>query len=157
MKLTMPDGKSTSDSITGSLRISLRDLTRNLLAVQNLVMYSSNQERAEVDMPPEFSKAWLYITMAIVYGSNDDPKWDNRMRRAEELIGTGSKKLVQGLGENNLLEKAVVMPLEVLSLITMGLLQDQVGKSDDICDTYSQYLNSLVCFDTNNGITQVGY
>lgn len=25
----------------------------------------------------------------------------------------------------------------------MGLLQDQVGKSDDICDTYSQYLDSL--------------
>ncbi|SCV31580.1 uncharacterized protein FFB14_03465 [Fusarium fujikuroi] len=91
----------------------------------------------------EFSKAWLYITMAIVYGSKDDPKCDDRMRRAEELIATGSKKLVQGFGDNNLLEKAIVLPLEVLSLITMGLLEDQVGKSDDICDTYSQYLGSL--------------
>ncbi|PCD45437.1 hypothetical protein AU210_000871 [Fusarium oxysporum f. sp. radicis-cucumerinum] len=141
-EVTMLDGRPVSD-IAGSLRVSLRDLTRNLLALQNLVMYSSDQERAEVEMPPEFSKAWLYITMAIVYGSNDDPKWDDRMRRAEELIGTGSKKLAQGFGENNLLEKAIVLPLEVLSLITMGLLQDQVGKSDDICDTYSQYLDSL--------------
>ncbi|KAF4437381.1 hypothetical protein FACUT_5763 [Fusarium acutatum] len=141
-ELTMLDGRPVSD-IAGSLRVSLRDLTRNLLALQNLVMYSSGQERAKVDMPPEFSKAWLYITMAIVYGSNDDPKWDDRMRRAEELIGTGSKKLVQGFSDNNLLEKAIVLPLEVLSLITMGLLQDQVGKSDDICDTYSQYLGSL--------------
>lgn len=156
MKLPMLDGRPVSD-IAGSLRVSLRDLTRNLLALQNLVMYSSDQERAEVEMPPEFSKAWLYITMAIVYGSNDDPKWDDRMRRAEELIGTGSKKLAQGFGDNNLLEKAIVLPLEVLSLITMGLLQDQVGKSDDICDTYSQYLDSLVCFDTNNAITRVGY
>ncbi|KAG5754472.1 hypothetical protein H9Q70_002923 [Fusarium xylarioides] len=123
-ELTMLDGRPVSD-IAGSLRVSLRDLTRNLLALQNLVMYSSDQERAEVEMPPEFSKAWLYITMVIVYGSNDDPKWDDRMRRAEELIGAGSKKLVQGFSDNNLLEKAIVLPLEVLSLITMGLLQDQ--------------------------------
>ncbi|RKL26775.1 hypothetical protein BFJ72_g13557 [Fusarium proliferatum] len=81
--------------------------------------------------------------MAIVYGSKDDPKCDDRMRRAEELIATGSKKLVQGFGDKNLLEKAIVLPLEVLSLITMGILQDQLGKSDDICDTYSQYLGSL--------------
>ncbi|KAF9763786.1 hypothetical protein IL306_002999 [Fusarium sp. DS 682] len=143
IELTMLDGRPTFDNITGGLRTSLRDLTQNLIALQNIVTYSSNRERVEVDMPPEFSKAWLYITMAIVYGSNDDPKCNHRMRRAEELIGTGSKKLVQGLGENSLLQRAAVLPLEVLSLITMGLLQDQVGKSDDICDTYSQYLNSL--------------
>ncbi|KAF4342600.1 hypothetical protein FBEOM_3457 [Fusarium beomiforme] len=143
IELTMLDGRPTVDSITGGLRTSLRDLTRNLTALQNIITYSSNQERAEVDMPSEFSKAWLYITMAIVYGSNDDSKWHKRMRRAEDLIDMGSKKLVQGIGENSLLEKAAVLPLEVLSLITMGLLQDQVGKSDDICGTYPQYLNSL--------------
>ncbi|KAF5699192.1 hypothetical protein FMUND_14865 [Fusarium mundagurra] len=80
-ELIMLDGRPVSD-IAGSLRVSLRDLTRNLLALQNLMMYSSYQERAEVDMPPEFSKAWLYITIAIVYGSNDEPKLDDRMRRA---------------------------------------------------------------------------
>ncbi|KAF5700260.1 hypothetical protein FGLOB1_10898 [Fusarium globosum] len=142
-ELAMLDGRPISD-IAGSLRVSLRDLTRSLLALQNLVIHSSDQEQAEVEMPPEFSKAWLYITMAIVYGSKDDRKCDDRMRRAEVLIATGSKKLVQGFGDNNLLEKAIVLPLEVLSLITMGLLQDQVGKSDDICDTYSQYLGSLI-------------
>ncbi|KLO86143.1 uncharacterized protein Y057_14060 [Fusarium fujikuroi] len=153
-ELAMLDGRPISD-IAGSLRVSLRDLTRSLLALQNLVIHSSDQERAEVEMPPEFSKAWLYITMAIVYGSKDDPKCDDRMRRAEELIATGSKKLVQGFGDNNLLEKAIVLPLEVLSLITMGLLQDQVGKADDICDTYSQYLGSLVCFNADNAITRL--
>ncbi|KAF5676005.1 hypothetical protein FDENT_9545 [Fusarium denticulatum] len=83
--LTMLDGRPVSD-IAGSLRVSLRDLKRNLFALQNLVIYLSDQERAGADMPPEFSKAWLYNTMAIVYSSNDDPKWDDRMRRAEELI-----------------------------------------------------------------------
>ena len=82
--------------------------------------------------------------MAMVYSSKEDLKWDSRMKRAETLIDKGSKKLLQGLGGKSLLDKAAVLPLEVLSLITMGLLRDQVGRSDDICDTYSQYLNSLV-------------
>jgi hypothetical protein len=119
------------------------------MAFQNIVIHSSKEERAKVELPSEFSKAWLYLTMAIIYGSKDDPKWNSRMKRAEDLIEKGSKKFLQGLSEKSLLEKAAVLPLEVLSLATMGLLQDQVGKSDDICDTYSQYLNSLVscvCF-----------
>ncbi|GKU19279.1 unnamed protein product [Fusarium langsethiae] len=131
------------DNITGNLRTSLRYLTRNLFAVQNILAHSSKEERAEVELPVEFSKAWLYIVMGMVYSSKDDLKWDSRIKRAEVLIEKGSKKLVQGLCPKSLLEKVAVLPLEVLSLIIMGLLQDQVGKSDDICDTYSQYLNYL--------------
>lgn len=82
--------------------------------------------------------------MGMVYSSKDDLKWNSRIKRAEALIEKGSKKLVQGLCQKSLLDKVAVLPLEVLSLIIMGLLQDQVGKSDDICDTYSQYMNSLV-------------
>ncbi|CAJ0546131.1 Ff.00g096040.m01.CDS01 [Fusarium sp. VM40] len=131
------------DNTASNIRTFTRDLTRNIMAFQNIVTHSSKEERAEVELPSEFSKAWLYLTMAIIYSAKDDPKWNSRMKRAEDLIEKGSKKFLQGLSEKSLLEKAAVLPLEVLSLVTMGLLQDQVGKSDDICDTYSQYLNSL--------------
>ncbi|KAM0196791.1 hypothetical protein ACHAPI_005672 [Fusarium lateritium] len=130
-------------TIAGNVRTFTRKLTRTLMAFQNIVGHSSKEERAEVELPSEFLKAWLYLTMAIIYGSKGDPKWDDRIESAEDLIKKGSKKFLQGLSEKNLVGKAAVLPLEVLSLVTMGLLQDQVGKSDDICDTYSQYLNSL--------------
>ncbi|PCD22539.1 hypothetical protein FGRA07_03909 [Fusarium graminearum] len=131
------------DNIAGSLRTSLRYLTQNVFALQNILAHSSKEERSEVELPVEFSKAWLYIVMGMVYSSKDDLKWNSRIKRAEALIEKGSKKLVQGLCQKSLLDKVAVLPLEVLSLIIMGLLQDQVGKSDDICDTYSQYMNSL--------------
>ncbi|KAF4997797.1 hypothetical protein FGRMN_3635 [Fusarium graminum] len=134
---------SSYDSIVSRIRTYLRDLTRSLVAFQNVITHSSKEERTDAEPPSEFTKAWLYLTMAMIYGSNDDPKWNTRMYRAEDLIDRGSKKFIQGLSDRDLLEKAAVLPLEVLSLVTMGLLQDQVGKSDDICDTYSQYLNSL--------------
>lgn len=113
--------------------------------------YSTEEERVGVDLPPEFSTAWLYIVMGMIYGSKDDFTWNSRISRAKDLVEKGSKKLLQGLSNKSLLDRASVLPLEVLSLVTMGLLQDQVGKSDDICDTYSQYLNSLVCAIDNFG------
>lgn len=107
--------------------------------------HSTEEDRIGVDLPPEFSTAWLYVVMGMIYGSKDDFTWNSRINRAKDLVEKGSKKLLQGLSNKSLLDRASVLPLEVLSLVTMGLLQDQVGKSDDICDTYSQYLNSLVC------------
>ncbi|KAJ4272093.1 hypothetical protein NW762_000803 [Fusarium torreyae] len=145
-KLSVLDGpfiRTTFDNTVSDLRTCLRNFSRDHIALQSIVTYSSKEERVGIELPSEFTKAWLYVTMGMIYGSKDDEKWENRVSRADELVEKGSKKLLQELCGKNLLDKAAVLPLEVLSLVTLGLLQDQVGKSDDICDTYSQYLNSL--------------
>ena len=106
--------------------------------------HADAEERANVELPKEFVSAWLYLVMAMIYSTSNDGPWRNRIIRATTLISSGMQKIIKGLSDVNLLEKATVLPLEVLSLLTLGLLQDQVGTSDDICETYSQYLNSLV-------------
>lgn len=106
--------------------------------------HASEAERAAVEAPREFVTAWLYVVMGMVYGSQDHSRWSSRTSRMRELLEQGMKKLMHSLPNKSLLERTSMMPLEVLSLVTFGLLQDQVGKSDDICETYSQYLNSLV-------------
>ncbi|KAM0564102.1 hypothetical protein ACHAPJ_000311 [Fusarium lateritium] len=146
IELSILDGpfiRTTFENTVSDLRTCLRNFSRDHIALQSIVTYSSKEERSGIELPPEFTKAWLYVTMGMIYGSKDDEKWENRITRADELVEKGSKKLLQELCGKNLLDKAAVLPLEVLSLVTLGLLQDQVGKSDDICDTYSQYLNSL--------------
>ncbi|KAI8725082.1 hypothetical protein NCS52_00078400 [Fusarium sp. LHS14.1] len=134
---------SNFEDTLNDIRTSLRSFTQDLFAFQTIMAYSTEEERVGVDLPPEFSTAWLYVVMGMIYGSKDDFTWNSRIARARDLVEKGSKKLLQGLSNKSLLDRASVLPLEVLSLVTMGLLQDQVGKSDDICDTYSQYLNSL--------------
>ena len=66
------------------------------------------------------------------------------MTKAKMLILDGMRKVIQSISSTNLLDRAAVLPMDVMSLITMELLQDQVGKADDIADTYSQFLSSLV-------------
>ncbi|KAM0437708.1 hypothetical protein ACHAPT_002073 [Fusarium lateritium] len=135
--------QSSFEDTLSEVRTSLRSFTQDLVAFQTIMAYSTEEERVGVELPPEFSTAWLYVVMGMIYGSKDDFTWKSRLSRARDLVEKGSKKVLQGLSDKSLLNRASVLPLEVLSLVTMGLLQDQVGKSDDICDTYSQYLNSL--------------
>ncbi|KAF4448955.1 hypothetical protein FALBO_16728 [Fusarium albosuccineum] len=135
--------RPAADEISSDVRGTLRSFTQDLIAFQNIMAHSTEEERAGVELPSEFSTAWLYVVMGMIYGSINDFAWGNRISRAKDLVEKGSKKLLQSLSEKSLLDKAAVLPLEVFSLVTLGLLQDQVGKSDDICETYSQYLNSL--------------
>lgn len=129
------------------MRTTLRDFTQEVQAFLNVLSQASAEEVSQIALPREFVTAWLYVVMAMVFGAADEIVWHSRFVRASSLIIQGMEKVMQGLSDVNLLERATVLPLEVLSLITMGLLKDQVGKHDDICETYSQYLNSLVNSD----------
>ncbi|CAM1507046.1 Fc.00g066870.m01.CDS01 [Cosmosporella sp. VM-42] len=131
------------DHPVAEIRSTLRDFTQEIQAFQNIMSHADVEERANVELPKEFVNAWLYLVMAMIYSASNEGPWRNRIIRATTLVSQGMRKIIKGLSDVNLLEKATVLPLEVLSLLTLGLLQDQVGKSDDICETYSQYLNSL--------------
>ncbi|KAM5356047.1 hypothetical protein ACJ41O_002693 [Fusarium nematophilum] len=135
--------RASFDTNLSDVRTSLRSFTQDLIAFQDIMAHSTEEERSGLELPPEFSTAWLYVVMGMIYGSRSDFTWKTRISRAKDLVEKGSKKLLQGLSDKSLLDKAAVLPLEVLSLVTLGLLRDQVGKSDDICETYSQYLNFL--------------
>ncbi|KAF7560841.1 hypothetical protein G7046_g3306 [Stylonectria norvegica] len=134
---------TVSDIYVTELRSSLRSITHEIQAFQNVMSYASEDFLAGIKMPRDFVTAWLCVVMAVIYGAENDSMCSSRMARAKDLSSLGMKKVIHSLTDKSLLEKAIVLPLEVLSLVTLGLLQDQVGKSDDICETYSEYLKSL--------------
>ena len=131
-------------NIVRSMRATLRDFTQEVQAFLNVLSQASAEEMSKIALPREFVKAWLYVVMTMVFGAEEQPQWRDRCDRATALISQGIEKIMQGLSDIDFVERATVLPLDMLSLIAMGLLKDQVGKFDDIGETYSQYLNSLV-------------
>lgn len=105
--------------------------------------FAGKEDRATIELPRELVTAWLHIVFGLIYSSHT-VDWFHHMTRARSLMKDGMQKMIQGISSQNLLEKAVMLPTEIMSLITLNLLQDDVGKYDNICDTYSLYLNSLV-------------
>ncbi|KAL7946702.1 hypothetical protein V8C42DRAFT_352261 [Trichoderma barbatum] len=129
-------------SPVSDLRNTFWQLTQDIQSFQSIMSFSGKEDRADIALPQELVTAWLHIVFGLIY-STYALDWYSHMIKAKSLLREGMQKIVEGISNQNLLDKAVMLPTEVMSLIALNLLQDDVGKYDDICDTYSLYLNSL--------------
>lgn len=131
-----------SPSSISEIKNALWQLTQDIPSFQDIMAFSGKEDRAAMTLPHELVTAWLHIVFGLIY-STYAPDWYSHMMKARQLMRDGMQKMIQGVSNENLLDKAVMLPTEILSLITLNLLRDDVGKYDDICDTYSLYLNLL--------------
>ncbi|KAH8121649.1 hypothetical protein LI328DRAFT_158084 [Trichoderma asperelloides] len=143
--MKMPELDGDGDAISAPLtefKNALWQLTRDIQSFQSIMSFAGKEDRATIELPRELVTAWLHIVFGLIYSSHTTD-WFSHMTRARSLMKDGMQKMIQGISSQNLLDKAVMLPTEIMSLITLNLLQDDVGKYDNICDTYSLYLNSL--------------
>ncbi|UKZ62641.1 uncharacterized protein TrAtP1_003881 [Trichoderma atroviride] len=143
--IKMPEldgGKDAISTPLAEVKNALWQLTRDIQSFQSIMSFAGKEDRATIELPRELVTAWLHIVFGLIYSSHT-VDWFNHMTRARSLMKDGMQKMIQGISSQNLLEKAVMLPTEIMSLITLNLFQDDVGKYDNICDTYSLYLNSL--------------
>ncbi|KID77360.1 uncharacterized protein G6M90_00g098180 [Metarhizium brunneum] len=134
---------SASQSITTEIRTALRDMSQDVENFQNLMSYADEKERATIDLPRQFITAWLHIVSGLISAFDRGNAWLAHVSKAKVLMMDGMNRIVQGISSRNLLDDSAVLPLEVLSLFSLNLLHDQVGKAEDIMDTYAQYLTLL--------------
>jgi hypothetical protein len=125
------------------IKNALWQLTRDIQSFQSIMSFAGKEDRAAIELPRELVTSWLHIVFGLIYSSHT-LDWFSHMTKAKSLMKDGMQKMIRGISSQNLLDEAVMLPTEVMSLITLNLLQDDVGKYDDICDTYSLYLNFLV-------------
>ncbi|EGR51556.1 uncharacterized protein TRIREDRAFT_45688, partial [Trichoderma reesei QM6a] len=145
MKIPELDGDNAvydSTSSISEMKNALWQLTQDIPSFQDIMSFSGKEDRATMTLPQELVTAWLHIVFGLIY-STYAPDWYSHIMKARQLMRDGMQKMIQSISNENLLDKAVMLPTEIMSLITLNLLHDDVGKYDDICDTYSLYLNLL--------------
>lgn len=142
-------GDTSYDDTVTNVKDFLLLYVQDIQTFESIVSDANVEERAKIELPPQFITAWLHAMTAMMYCMDGSPRYHQHAARVKYLILKGMDTIVEGMSGKDLLDKAAVLPMEVLSLIAMNLLADQVGKADDICETYSQYLNSLVCLQLN--------
>lgn len=138
-----PTTPVTQMIVLSDLKPLLKSISQDIQAFQSIMSYADEKERENVDLPREFVTAWLHVVSGMIATTEGVGIWLVHLSKARALIGDGMQRIIQGLSSQSLLDSAAVLPMEVMSLIAMQLLQDQVGKADDIADTYSQFLSSL--------------
>lgn len=133
-----------------SLAAYLEDLWSEIRAFEDIMSFMSDEARAKIEPPRQFVTSWLHVLSGMVLCQQGSREWATHFTRVLNLLIDGMQRVIQSISTHKLLDSCTVLPLEVASLTALNLLQDQVGKADDISETYSQYLNSLVSNPMSN-------
>lgn len=82
--------------------------------------------------------------MALVCSLQDIDKSERLVNDTTTLLKEGMKLVIQDLSKKPLIDRSVVLPLELVSLISLRLLQDVTPGVLDISKTYSAVLEVVV-------------
>ncbi|KAI2782312.1 hypothetical protein F4815DRAFT_30049 [Daldinia loculata] len=125
------------------LRSTLRGLTRVIQSFQDILSHAPASLRTKVDVPDSLVRAWLHLVIALIQASQNDEAWNENINVAEALIRRGMNDIMDELPTEDLLSSSVIQPMELVTLISLKLLQDSTGTYSSIDDTYSDYLKGL--------------
>lgn len=115
-----------------------------MIAFKSILSHAEPTDRLHIDVPLDLIRAWLHLVMGLIYASHDTHMWEDHLEVTDSLVKSGMKHVMERLSHLKLLERSSVLPLEVVSLISYGLLSNTSGKYAGISDTYSEYLRALV-------------
>lgn len=126
------------------LRTALSSAWPKIESFQELLTFAPASEKCKITLPREFSQAWLHVISLLVTFIDRDFTEDDHLEKIQDLLNDGMAKIIRNFSKRSLADSVTVPPAEILSLIGIQLFKDRVGRVDDILQTYSQYLGSLV-------------
>ncbi|KAK0122467.1 hypothetical protein ONS95_010699 [Cadophora gregata] len=100
-------------------------------------------DRSDIQIPEEFTRAWLHLVLALTAAFEDMRLFDVQMTTCHELIDQGIKIVVSSISKVDISNYAVFPPFEFASLIAFQLSRDENGSTLDISDMYLEYLKTL--------------
>jgi len=136
--------QSVSKSSVGYIRYELRKLTIVITSFNEIFAHAQTKDRLRITVPDKLIGAWIHLLMGLIYLPKDLDKSERRIDDAKSLLYEGINTIVMSLSEKSLLENSVVLPLEIVALMSLTLLQDITQSHPDISKTYYSYLSAVV-------------
>ncbi|KAK5656101.1 hypothetical protein OQA88_5240 [Cercophora sp. LCS_1] len=124
-------------------RSELRGLCVRIQLFHEIFNRSGKEERAKIAVPKEIVEGWIHLLMALVYLPKDDDKTERLLDDARILITGGMATVIRALSDKSLLDNSVFLPLELVSLISLKLLQDSTLGMPNASQCYSACLEDL--------------
>ncbi|GAB1317897.1 Mg2+ transporter [Madurella fahalii] len=125
------------------LRSELQRLCVRMQTFSEIFSRLQRQDRVKLAVPKELVQGWIHLLMSVIYLPRDRDKTEQLIDDGKTLIKNGMSAVVQSLSEQPLLDHSVVMPLELVSMISLRLLQDITLGMPDMYDCYSSHLDAL--------------
>ncbi|KAK3317448.1 hypothetical protein B0T19DRAFT_434993 [Cercophora scortea] len=125
------------------IRTELRGFATIAMAFNEIFVHAQKSDRLKITVPVEIIDAWLHILLGLVNLPKDQDKAETLMDGANSLLNEGLSSIVKSVSKGSLLESSVVLPLELVSLMSLKLLGDSTLGLPDISETYSTCLAAV--------------
>ncbi|EGY23103.1 uncharacterized protein VDAG_04541 [Verticillium dahliae VdLs.17] len=141
--------RSTGDSPHPNIGLILskfKDLMPNMLAFKQLMTQATDSDRAKIQVSDDLTRAWPLIVMSLIHSCTDMgsvSSWGEQLNFAISLIQSGMAETVDSLSSFRLADKITVLPMDLVSLMSIRLLSDITGKHPSASETYLEYLQGL--------------
>ncbi|KAK0652573.1 hypothetical protein B0T16DRAFT_103189 [Cercophora newfieldiana] len=137
------NGSLQSRQAFKTTRSDLRSLSVQVQLFQEMFSQAGKQELAKVAVPKEIVQGWIHLLMALVYLPKDDDKSEMLLEDAKLLISSGMATAIHALSDKSLLDNSVFLPQELVTLLSLKLLQDSTLGMPDASQCYSACLQEL--------------
>ncbi|KAK3950953.1 hypothetical protein QBC32DRAFT_216146 [Pseudoneurospora amorphoporcata] len=126
------------------LRAVLKELAVMILYFTETFLHAQHADRVRIHVPDQLIDGWLHLLLGLSYMSTDPERASTFLDvHAKPLISQGLNAIVKDMAKKPLLEKSVVLPQEIVSLMSMKLLTDVTPGLPNISQTYSAYLSAI--------------
>ncbi|KAK3492602.1 uncharacterized protein B0T23DRAFT_146058 [Neurospora hispaniola] len=126
------------------LRAVLKELAVMILYFTETFMHAQHSDRVQIRVPDQLIDGWLHLLLGLSYMSTDPERASTFLDlHAKPLISQGLNAIVKDMAKKPLLENSVVLPQELVSLISRKLLTDVTPGLPNISQTYSAYLSAI--------------
>lgn len=125
------------------LRARLSPLAATMTSFAEIFRHAGPEERARTRVPDEVVQAWIHLLMALVCGGSDEHRAGGLMDDARDLLDAGLREMVMAMSDRTLLGRAVVLPMELVSLLSLQLMQNPNPGLPDAAETYLSCIKTI--------------
>ncbi|KAK4184374.1 hypothetical protein QBC35DRAFT_417078 [Podospora australis] len=116
---------------------------RNIPAFNEWFASAQPSDLTNIRTPGTLINGWMHILLGLVVLPVDEYRPEKLMAAAYLSCRAGLEEMIDSLSKTPLIDKSVVLPMELLSLISMKLLRDITPGLPNISDTYSSCLDTI--------------
>ncbi|KAK2765748.1 mg2+ transporter [Colletotrichum kahawae] len=91
----------------------------------------------------ELLQAWIYVILATIQSALDYDTHRSHINYASSLLVDGMRSIMKTFSPSPLLEWSTLLPIDVLSQISLKLIDDVTEEHLDMATVYSDYIQNL--------------
>ncbi|KXX81345.1 Magnesium transport protein CorA [Madurella mycetomatis] len=143
---------------------ALRDIAIDVMSFNEIFVHAQQSDRAKITTPLTLIDAWMHLVLALATLPSDRMRSQELIWGASGLLKKGIEAMIDALPGQPVSKHSVVLPLELVSLMSMRVLKDVAPgmipdnlNVPDISETYSSSLSAVESNISNSKIPDRGH